>query len=70
MRSNFILPFVLGSVAAVIFAAVWLVVRPTNLGWLAGGDSGLMVGSVLVGAATTAIVFLVRAAAENDGVRR
>jgi len=54
VRTTSTSPFVQGSIAAVIFAVIWL---------LTGGDrgSGLVLGSLLVGAITTAVVFVVRA---------
>lgn len=53
MRLNMQSPFVSGTVAAVIFAVIWLLTG--------GSGGGLVVGSLLVGAVTTAISFLVHA---------
>ena len=53
MHNTSLSPFMSGSVAAVIYAVIY---------FLTGGrGSGLVVGSILVGAITTAIVIIVRA---------
>ena len=54
MRRNAASPWISGCIAAVIFAVIWLLTG-------GGGGSDLVVGSLLVGAVTTAITYVVRA---------
>ena len=53
MRLNMQSPFISGSIAAVIYAVIYLLTG--------GGGSGLVLGSLLVGALATAITFIVHA---------
>ena len=51
MRMNMQSPWISGCLAAVIFAVIWLITG--------GSGGGLFLGSLLVGAITTAISFVV-----------
>lgn len=54
MRQTLTSPFASGSIAAVIYAVIYLLTG-------GGADTGLVIGSVVVGAIATAITFIVHA---------
>jgi hypothetical protein len=54
MRINRQSPFVSGSIAAVIYAVIYLITG-------GGVDAGLVIGSLIVGAVATALTFLIGA---------
>lgn len=54
MRQTLNSPFASGSLAAVIYAVIYLLTG-------GGADKGLVIGSVVVGAVATAITFIVHA---------
>lgn len=54
MRQTLSSPFASGSLAAVIYAVIYLLTG-------GGADSGLVVGSLVVGAIATAITFTIHA---------
>jgi VIT1/CCC1 family predicted Fe2+/Mn2+ transporter len=58
VRINKQSPFVSGSIAAVIYAVIYLITG-------GGVDAGLVIGSLVVGAVATAITFVVGAIYES-----